>query len=254
MLKLYGKRGLVIGIANNKSIAWGCAKVMHAAGAEIGMTYLNEKAKPHVEPLAKEINAEIFMPLDLTKEGESEAFFEAVIDKWGSIDFLVHSLAYCPMEDLHARVVDVSSKGFCQAMEVSCYSLIKFSKCVEDMMPHGGSILTLTYLGGQKVVHNYNIMGPVKAALESTVQYLASDLGDKEIRVNAISPGPIFTRAASGIARFDDLVNNAYSKAPLKEGVSIDDVGNLAAFLSSDMGKKITGSVIFVDCGSNIIA
>ncbi|CAL7959750.1 Enoyl-(acyl-carrier-protein) reductase (NADH) FabI [Alphaproteobacteria bacterium] len=254
MLNLKGKRGIVIGIANEKSIAWGCAKVIRKAGAELAITYLNDKAKSYVEPLAKSIDAKIFMPLDLLKAGDTEAFFDEVKRQWGNIDFLIHSLAYCPIDDLHGRVVDVSIDGFTHAMQVSCYSLIKFSKYAEGLMPKGGSILTMTYYGSEKIVTNYNIMGPVKAALESTVRYLALDLGVKDIRVNAISPGPILTRAASGIGNFDKLLGTAYEKAPIKDGVSIDDVGNMAAFLVSDMSTKITGSTMFVDCGSNTAA
>ena len=196
---LKGKKALVTGIANDQSIAWGCAKAFHAFGADVAVTYLNDKAKPFVEPLAKEIKAPIFMPLDLQREGQLEAVFEQVEQRWGTLDLCVHSIAFAPSHDLQGRVVDCSKEGFLVAMEISCWSFIRMAKLAEPLMTSGGALFTMTYYGSQMVVEHYNLMGPVKAALESATRYLAAELGPKGIRVHAISPGPLKTRAASGI-------------------------------------------------------
>jgi enoyl-[acyl-carrier protein] reductase I len=250
---LKGKKALVTGIANDQSIAWGCAKAFHALGAEVAVTYLNDKSKLYVEPLAKELRAEIFMPLDLQKEGQLEAVFDAVDKKWGKLDLCLHSIAFAPKEDLQGRVVDVSKKGFLQAMEISCWSFIRMARLAEPLMKDGGTLYTMTYYGSQMVVEHYNIMGPVKAALESATRYLAAELGPKGIRVHAISPGPLKTRAASGITAFDELLQKAQSKAPSRSLVSIDDVGIAVAFLGMPGAKLITGETLYIDGGYHII-
>jgi enoyl-[acyl-carrier protein] reductase I len=250
---LKGKRALVTGIANDQSIAWGCAKAFHAFGADVAITYLNDKAKPHVEPLANEIGSPIFMPLDLQREGQLEAVFERIEKTWGKLDLCLHSIAFAPKEDLQGRVVDVSKDGFLRAMEISCWSFIRMAKLAEPLMTSGGALFTMTYYGSQMVVEHYNIMGPVKAALESATRYLAAELGPKGIRVHAISPGPLKTRAASGITEFDQLLQKAQSKAPSRSLVSIDDVGVAVAFLGMDGAKLITGETLYIDGGYHII-
>jgi enoyl-[acyl-carrier protein] reductase I len=250
---LRGRKGLVAGIANEHSIAWGCAKAFRRLGAELAITYLNEKAKPYVEPLAREVDAPILMPLDLRIEGQVEALFERIEREWGRLDFLLHSIAFAPKEALHGRVVDVPREGFLQAMDVSCWSFIRMARLAEPLMPQGGALFTMSYYGSQMVVENYNVMGPVKAALEASVRYLAAELGPKGIRVNAISPGPLKTRAASGIPEFDELLDKAQSKAPTRSLVSIDDVGIATAFLALDSARLITGGTLYVDGGYHII-
>jgi enoyl-[acyl-carrier protein] reductase I len=250
---LKGKKALVTGVANDQSIAWGCAKAFRAFGADVAMTYLNDKAKPHVEPLAKEIDAALFMPLDLQHEGQLEAVFEKIAKKWGKLDICLHSIAFAPKEDLQGRVVDCSKDGFLRAMEISCWSFIRMAKLAEPLMHNGGALFTMTYYGSQMVVEHYNIMGPVKAALESATRYMAAELGPKGIRVHAISPGPLKTRAASGIGEFDKLLQKAQSKAPTRSLVSIDDVGIAVAFLGMDGAKLITGETLYIDGGYHII-
>lgn len=250
---LKGKKALVTGIANDQSIAWGCAKAFHAFGADVAATYLNEKSKRFVEPLAKELNAPILMPLDLQKPGELEAVFDAVKEKWGTLDIVLHSIAFAPKDDLHGRVVDCSRDGFLLAMELSCWSFIRMAKLTEPLMKNGGTLFTMTYYGSQMVVENYNIMGPVKAALESATRYLAAELGPQGIRVHAISPGPLKTRAASGISEFDKLLQKAQAKAPSRSLVSIDDVGVAVAVLAMNGAKLITGETLYIDGGYHII-
>lgn len=250
---LKGKKALVTGIANEHSIAWGCAKAFRAFGAELAITYLNDKTKQYVAPLAEEMEASIFMPLDVHKEGELEAVFEAIDKKWGKLDIMLHSIAFAPKADLQGRVVDCSKDGFLLAMELSCWSFIRMAKLAEPLMKDGGSLFTMTYYGSQMVVENYNIMGPVKAALESATRYMAAELGPKGIRVHAISPGPLKTRAASGIADFDELLHKAQMKAPSRSLVSIDDVGVAVAFLAMDGAKLITGETLYVDGGYHIM-
>jgi len=250
---LKGKKALVAGIANDQSIAWGCAKAFRAFGADLAMTYRNEKAKKFVEPLAKEVDASIFMPLDLQTEGHLEAIFEQIEKQWGKLDIVLHSIAFAPKADLQGRVVDCSKEGFLTAMDVSCWSFIRMAKLAEPLMKDGGTISTMTYYGSQMVVENYNIMGPVKAALESAVRYLAAELGPKGIRVHAISPGPLKTRAASGITDFDELIAKAQAKAPARSLVSIEDVGVAVAFLSMNGAKLITGETLYIDGGYHII-
>jgi enoyl-[acyl-carrier protein] reductase I len=213
---LKGKKGLIVGIANNQSIAWGCAKAFRALGAELAVTYLNERARKHVEPLAKELEAPIFMPLDVNTEGQIEQLFERIEKEWGRLDFLLHSIAFSPKEALHGRVVDVSRDGFLKTMDISCWSFMRMAHLAEPLMKEGGTLFTMTYYGSQMVVQNYNVMGLAKAALESAVRYIAAELGPKGIRVHAISPGPLATRAASGIPEFDELMDKAQTKAPTR--------------------------------------
>jgi enoyl-[acyl-carrier protein] reductase I len=250
---LKGRKGLIVGIANDQSIAWGCARAFRALGADLAVTYLNEKAKKHVEPLARELDAPIFMPLDVMAEGQTEAVFERIAKEWGQLDFLLHSIAFSPKEALHGRVIDVGRDGFLKTMEVSCWSFIRMAHLAEPLMKNGGTLFTMTYYGSQMVVENYNIMGVAKAALECTVRYLAAEVGPKGIRVHAISPGPLATRAASGIPEFDELMDKAQSKAPTRCLVSIDDVGRATAFLALDGAKLITGSTLYVDGGYHIV-
>src|SRR6476646_10196116 len=238
---LEGKRGLIVGIANDQSIAWGCAKAFRAFGAELAVTYLNDKAKKYVDPLARELEASIVMPLDVNKPGQMEAVFERIAEEWGELDFVVHSIAFSPKEALQGRVVDVDRDGFLSTMDVSCWTFIRMAHLAEPLMKKGGTLFTMTFYGSQMVVKNYNIMGVAKAALESAVRYIAAELGPKSIRVHAISPGPLATRAASGIPEFDELLEKAKTKAPARNLVSIDDVGVATAFLAHDAARLITG-------------
>jgi enoyl-[acyl-carrier protein] reductase I len=251
-IMLKGKKALVIGIANENSIAYGCVKAFKFRGADIAVTYLNEKAKPYVEPIAKEVEAAIFMPCDVRKEGELEAIFYEIERKWGRLDIALHSIAFAPKEDLHGRLVDTSREGFLLAMDVSCHSFVRMARLAEPLMKDGGTLFTMSYYGAHKVVEHYNLMGPVKAALEATVRYLAVELGPK-IRVHAISPGPIKTRAASGISQFDELLEAAAEKAPAKRLVTIEEVGDATAGLATDAAKLITGETIYIDGGYHIV-
>jgi enoyl-[acyl-carrier protein] reductase I len=250
---LEGKRGLVIGIANEQSIAWGCAKAFRAFGAELAVTYLNDKAKKYVDPLAEALEAPIVMPLDVRAPGQMEAVFERLSKEWGQLDFAVHSIAFSPKDTLQGRVVDVPHDGFLTTMDVSCWSFIRMAHLAEPLMSNGGTLFTMTYYGSQMVVENYNVMGVAKAALESAVRYIAAELGPKGIRVHAISPGPLSTRAASGIPEFDELLEKAKAKAPARSLVSIEDVGVATAFLAHDAARLITGETLYVDGGYHII-
>ncbi|MEN0074778.1 MAG: enoyl-ACP reductase FabI [Paracraurococcus sp.] len=252
-LSLQGRKGLVTGIANDQSIAWGCARAFHKLGAELAITYLNEKARPHVEPLAQAVAAPLFLPLDLRTEGELDSVFAHIGAAWGRLDFLLHSIAFAPREDLHGPVVDCSRDGFLTAMDVSCHSFIRMAKLAAPLMPDGGTLVTMTYLGSTQVVEGYNMMGPVKAALESATRYMAAELGPRGIRVHAVSPGPLRTRAASGLAHFDALLNRAAEKAPSRSLVDIEDVGMTTAFLVTDAARRITGNTIYVDGGYHIV-
>jgi enoyl-[acyl-carrier protein] reductase I len=250
---LEGRKGLVTGIANDQSIAWGCAQAFRRLGADLAITYLNEKALASVQPLAAQLNASLVLPLDLRIDGQLEAAFERISGEWGKLDFLLHSIAFAPRDDLQGRVVDCSKAGFLLAMEISCWSFIRMAKLAEPLMKRGGALFTMTYYGSEMVVENYNLMGPVKAALEASVRYLAAELGPRGIRVHAVSPGPLMTRAASGIADFDELLDKAQSKAPARSLVSIDDVGAAVAFLATDAAKLITGETLYIDGGYHII-
>jgi enoyl-[acyl-carrier protein] reductase I len=250
---LEGKRGLIVGIANENSIAWGCAKAFRALGAEVAVTYLNDKARKFVEPLARELEAPIFLPLDVRVPGQMETVFETLTREWGRIDYLIHSIAFSPKDTLCGRVVDVPQDGFLATMDVSCWSFIRMAHLAEPLMSKGGTLFTMTYYGSQMVVENYNIMGVAKAALECAVRYMAAELGPKGIRVHAISPGPLKTRAASGIPEFDELLDKAREKAPARSLVSIDDVGVATAFLAHDAARLITGETLYIDGGYHII-
>lgn len=251
-MPLNGKKGLVVGMANDQSIAWGCARAFRDQGAELALTYQNEKAESYVRPLAEQLDAPIIMPLDVREEEQQNALFKTIEEKWGRLDFLVHSIAFAPKDDLHGRVTDCSLKGFQTAMDISCHSLIRFVKAAEPLMQGGGAVLTMSYYGAQRVVTNYNIMGPVKAALEAVVRYQAVELGGNGIRVNALSPGPVATRAASGLKDFDDLMEKAAKEAALHQLVTLDQIGEMAAFLVSDRARQVSGQVIYVDAGYNI--
>lgn len=247
-----GLKGLIVGVANEHSIAWGCAKVLHESGAELAITYQNEKAKTYVQPLAEIISSPIFMPLDVTNEAQFEQLFEVIKSTWGRLDFIIHSIAFAPKADLHGRVVDSSREGFMIAMDISCHSLTRLAKAAESLMTNGGAIIAMSYYGAEKVVKNYNLMGPVKAALEASVRYLAVELGSKNIRVNALSPGPVKTRAASGLTDFDLLMEKTANEAPLSQLVTIEAIGEVTAFLISNEARFITGQIIYVDGGYNI--
>lgn len=253
-LSLKGKKGIVVGVANEQSIAFGCAKALHEAGAEIAMTYLNEKARPFVEPLAQAVDAKLFMPCNVVKQEELEQLFKAAEETWGEIDFVVHSIAWSPIDELHGRVVDSTNEGFCKAMDISCHSFIRMAKLAEPLMKNGGSLITMSYYGAEKVVDHYNMMGPIKAALESSVRYLAAELGEKNIRVNCVSPGPMMTRAASGIDHFDKLVASAETHSPLRRLGTTEEVGNMTTFLISSLASAVTGGVHYVDAGHHIMA
>ena len=248
------RKALVVGVANEHSIAYGCAKAFRAAGAELGITWLNDKARPHVEPLARELEAPITAPLDVARPGELEALFELVRARWGRLDILVHSIAFAPKQDLQGGLLDCSAEGFGKAMDVSCHSFVRMAKLAAPLMDKGGTMFAMSYYGASRVVPNYNVMGPVKAALEATCRYLAYELGPKDIRVHAISPGPLKTRAASGLKDFELMLNEAAQKAPLGELVDIMDVGAACAYLATDYARRITGGTIYVDGGANIVA
>ena len=251
---LEGKKALILGIANNRSIAYGIAKVFHQNGAKIGINYLNEKFQKKLQPIADELNAEIFEKLDVSSDEEINNFVEKVKKTWGSVDIIVHSIAYANKEYLRDYYYKVDRQSFLQAMDISVYSFTALAREFLPIINEGGSLLTLSYYGAEKVIYNYNVMGVAKAALEASVKYLARDLGElKKVRVNCISAGPIKTLAAAGIARFTEIQKMAEEKSPLKKTVSIEEVGNAALFLCSDLGSGITGEVLHVDAGYNII-
>ena len=254
LTSLEGKRGLVVGIANEMSIATGCAEAFRAAGAELAVTYLNDKAEPFVRPVADKLGATIVVPLDVRIPGQMEAVFERIASEWGKLDFVLHSIAFAPREDLHTSLVNSSAEGFAMAMDLSCHSFIRMAKLALPLMTDGGSLMTVSFYGADRVVENYNLMGPVKAALESSVRYLAADLAESRIRAYAISAGPVKTRAASGIDRFDTLLDKVRERTPAHRLVGIEEIGEIAAFLASDAGAPMTGSVIYADGGFHTVA
>jgi enoyl-[acyl-carrier protein] reductase I len=251
---LRGKRGLVVGIANGSSIATGCARAFAGAGATLAATYLNEKALPYVQAVTEPLGCTLLLPCDVHVPGQLDAVFERLRTEWGGLDFLLHAIAFAPTADLHGRVVDCSAEGFGLAMDISCHSFLRMAHLAEPLMPGGGCLLTVTFFGSERVVPHYNLMGPVKAALESAMRYTAAELGPKGIRAHAISPGPIRTRAAGGLDHFDDMLAQAAAVAPARHLVDIDDVGALAAFLVSDGARRITGTIIPVDGGAHLLA
>ena len=247
-------KALVVGVANDTSIAWGCAKAFAELGADVAITYANEKTRAYTEPLAKELGSSLFMPLDVTKPGELEAVFAAITEQWGQLDILVHSIAWAPKEDLQNGLLNSSSEGFGLAMDVSCHSFLRMARLAAPLMKNGGTMFAMSYYGANKVVPNYNLMGPVKAALEASCRYLAYELGPQGIRVHAISPGPLKTRAASGLKDFDLLLNEAAQRAPLGELVDIMDVGFTCAYLATPYARRLSGETLYVDGGVNIMA
>ncbi len=252
VIDLQGRKGLVVGIANEHSLAWSAAKHFRNAGAELALTYLNDKAKPYVEPLSTEAEAALFLPCDVAKSDELEAVFGEVKERWGRLDFLLHSIAWARKEDLHGRLTDCSAEGFAESMLISVHSFIRMAKLAEPLMENGGSLMTMSYYGAEKVVDHYNVMGPVKASLEASVRYLAHELGRNSIRVNAISAGAVATRAASGIEHFDELLNETVRKAPLRRTVEACEVGRAALMLASDYSSAITGETLHVDAGFHV--
>lgn len=250
---LQGHESLIVGIANDQSIAYGCAEAFRASGAELAITWLNDKARGYVEPLGEALGAEIMAPLNVENPGELEALFDEIGRKWGKLDSLIHSIAFAPKEDLQGGLLDCSAAGLARAMDVSCHSFVRMAKLAAPLMTDGGTMFAMSYLGANKVVANYNVMGPVKAALEAACRYLACELGPQDIRVHAISPGPLKTRAASGLKDVEFLLNQATERAPLHELVDIDDVGFACAYLATDFAKRITGGTIYINGGANII-
>jgi enoyl-[acyl-carrier protein] reductase I len=251
---LAGKKALVVGIANDSSIAWGCAKAFREVGADVAVTYLNEKALPHVQPLAAELESELLLPLDVSEPGQLEAVFEAIERQWGRLDILVHSIAWAPKEDLQGGLLNCSAEGFARAVDISCHSFIRMARLAAPLMKDGGTMFAMSYYGANRVVPNYNVMGPVKAALEAACRYLAFELGPQRIRVHPMSPGPLKTRAASGLKYFDLLLNEAAQKAPLGELVDIMDVGYTCAYLATPYASRLSGETVYVDGGVHIMA
>lgn len=251
---LQGKRALVVGIANEHSIAHGCARAFHDLGAELAITYLNDRALPYVKPLADALKASVFMPLDVSVAGELEALVDVLRQQWGRVDILVHSIAFAPKDDLQGGLLDCSAAGFAKAMDISCHSFIRMARLIAPLMAEGGTMFAMSYHGAQKVVPSYNVMGPVKAALEAACRYLAYELGPRKIRVHAISPGPLKTRAASGLKDFDLLLNEAAQRAPVGELVDVMDVGFACAYLATPYAHRLTGTTMYVDGGVHIMA
>jgi enoyl-[acyl-carrier protein] reductase I len=247
ILDLSGKKGLIVGIANEHSIAYGCARIFRKAGAELAITYAKTRSEVYVRPIAEQLGSKIILPCDVQDEIAMDMLFDTLRKEWGKLDFLLHSIAFAPKTDLQGRVADCSKEGFLMAMDISCHSFVRMAKRAESLMKSGGSLLTVTYVGSERVVNNYGLMGPVKAALESAVKYLAVEMGDKNIRVNALSPSAIATRAGSGIAHFDDMLEQTKEQASLHRMVDLNDIGNMAAFLVSDLAKNITGAIHMID-------
>ncbi|WP_374307101.1 enoyl-ACP reductase FabI [Methylocella sp.] len=250
---LQGKKALVVGVANDESIAYGCAKAFRAAGADIALTYVNERARAFVAPLAEALEADVFAPLDVEKKPQLEAVFDEIRERWGRLDILVHSVAFAPKEDLQGGLLNCSAEGFAKAMDISCHSFIRMARLASPLMTEGGTMFAMTYLGANYVVPNYNVMGPVKAALEASCRYLAYELGPAGIRVHAISPGPLKTRAAGGLKDFDAMLNEAAKKAPVGELADIMDVGHACAYLATPFARHVTGGTVYVDGGAHIV-
>jgi enoyl-[acyl-carrier protein] reductase I len=253
-MNFQGKRVLVFGVANERSIAWGIARAMHAAGAECAFTFAGEVLEKRVRPLAESVSAPLILPCDVTRDEDVDAVFARVREHWDGLDVLIHSIAYASRENLEGRFLDTSRQGFLTTLDISAYSLVLLSRAAAPLLiPRKGSILTMTFYGAEKVVPNYNVMGVAKAALEASVRYLASDLGPEGVRVNAISAGPIKTLAASGVRGFRGMLGMAEERAPLRRNVTQDDVANTALFLCSELARGTTGEVVHVDSGYNIL-
>lgn len=251
---LKGRKAMVVGIANEHSIAYGCAKAFHELGADLAITYINEKSRTYVEPLARDLESSILMPLDVSSQQDLDAVFDRIRQEWGRLDIFVHSIAWAPKDDLQGGLLNCSAEGFTKAMEISCFSFVQMARLAAPLMKDGGAMFTMSYYGANKVVPNYNVMGPVKAALEASARYLAYELGPQRIRVHAISPGPLKTRAASGLKDFDLLLNEAAQHAPLGELVDIMDIGFTCAFLATPYARRLSGETLYVDGGVNIMA
>lgn len=254
LIDLRGKRGLVVGVANDASIAAGCARAFRAAGADMALTYLNEKALPWVQPVGDAVQASMMLPCDVREEGQLETVFERIADEWGRLDFLLHAIAFAPREDLHTSVINSSAEGFAMAMDVSCHSFLRMARLARPLMTNGGSLITVSFYGADRVVENYNLMGPVKAALEASVRYTAADLAEDRIRAFTLSTGPVQTRAASGIERFDELLDQVRERTPAGKLVSTEEIGRLAAFLASEAAAPMSGSVVYADNGFHTTA
>ena len=254
MIDLSGKRGLVVGVANEASIAAGCARAFRAAGAELALTCLNEKARPWVAPVAEEVGADLLLACDVREPGQLEAVFDRITAEWGRLDFLLHAIAFAPKEDLQTSVVNASAEGFALAMDVSCQSFLRMARLARPLMQAGGSLITVSFYGADRVVENYNLMGPVKAALEASVRYTAADLAGEGIRAFSLSTGPVKTRAASGIGRFDALMDEVRARTPSGRLVSIEEIGALAAFLATEAAAPMSGSVVYADNGFHTTA
>jgi enoyl-[acyl-carrier protein] reductase I len=251
---IQGKKGVVFGVANEKSIAWAIAKALKEEGAELAFTYAGEVLEKRVRPLAESVGSRIVLPCDVSDDTQIDSVFEKIKNEWGGLDILIHSVAFAKREELKGEFVDTSREGFKLALDISAYSLVALARRAVPLMEgRGGSILTMTYYGSEKVVRNYNVMGVAKAALEASVRYLAPDLGQKGIRINAISSGPIKTLAAMGISGFKDILDIVETKAPLKRNVTREDVAKTALYLSSDLSSGVTGEIVYVDSGFNIM-
>lgn len=248
-----GKKGLVMGVANDRSIAWGIARAAHAHGADLAFTYQGEALQKRVKPLAESLGCDFLMPCDVGDTASLDATFEAIADRWGKLDFLVHAIAYSDKEQLKGRYIDTTADNFAMTMNISCYSFTAVCQRAEKLMPEGGSLLTLTYLGAERVTPHYNVMGVAKAALEASVRYLAEDLGKQGIRVNAMSAGPMRTLAAAGIGDFRYILKWNEYNSPLRRNVTLDDVGGAGLYLLSGLSSGVTGEVHHVDCGYHVV-
>jgi len=253
MFNLTGKKGLIVGVANKHSLAFSCAQLLHTVGAHLIVSYANEKAAPYVLPLKTELPEVIFTQCDVRCDKQLMSLIELAEAKLGRIDFIIHSVAYAPLEDLHGRILEAHREGFLLAMEISCWSLIRIVKIAEPLLNPSSSLITMSYLGSERAVQNYNLMGPVKSALESSVRYLALELGEQGHRVNAVSPGPIKTRAASGLNDFDTLLDKSAERAPLKRALSAEDVAGAVLYLVSDLSQAVTGATLYVDNGYHVV-
>lgn len=250
---LEGKKALIFGVANNRSIAYGISEAFHNEGARLAFSYMGDAIKKRVEPISAELGGEFNFLCDVSSDAQIAESVQLVKEKWGQVDVLVHSVAFAHKEDLHGRFLDTSRAGFATALDISAYSLVAICKAFEPLLSPSAAVLTMTYYGSEKVIHNYNVMGVAKAALEASVRYLASDLGPQGVRINAISAGPIKTLSASGISDFRTILDRIEESAPLRRNVTIAEVGNMAAFLCSDRASAITGDIVYVDCGVNTV-